>query len=161
VSVIAHSFGTFALSRALEDNLQLRLHHVILCGAIVPYSFRWELYTKNISGIVVNDRGARDVWPAMAQAFSWGYGATGTYGAAQARVEDRLHNVDHSGFFTKTFIDAHWLPLFRDGKLVEPEAHGKTPRWWMGVLAALPLQWAIVATLLIGLVLAVRSMWPA
>lgn len=154
VSVIAHSFGSYALTRAIEDNLQLRLHHVVLCGAIVPHSFRWEAYTRNISGKVVNERGARDVWPAMAQAMSWGYGATGTFGASQSRVEDRLHDLDHGGFFTDDFVERFWVPLFRDGEIAEPAEHGRQPSWWLGAVASLPLQWALAACLLAGLVAA-------
>lgn len=138
--------------------MQLRLHHVVLCGAIVPYSFRWELYTQNISGSVVNDRGARDIWPAMAQACCWGYGATGTLGASQSRVKDRLHDVDHGGFFTPDFVQTYWLPLFRDGKIVYSEGTPRTPGW-MGVLSRLPLRWVLAVGMIVALLVAAMWLW--
>jgi hypothetical protein len=36
LSVIAHSFGTYAIGKILKENPDIRLHRLILCGAILP-----------------------------------------------------------------------------------------------------------------------------
>src|SRR4051794_22127150 len=39
ISVLAHSFGTYAVTRALDENPHVSLKRLCLCGGIVPISF--------------------------------------------------------------------------------------------------------------------------
>ncbi len=46
VSVIAHSFGTWLLLKALSANRDLQIHNVILCGAVFPRGTAQWRYLK-------------------------------------------------------------------------------------------------------------------
>ena len=79
VSVIAHSFGTYSLAKILEENRDIELQDVVLCGAIIPDDYDWGATRRQIRGRIVSEYGTRDVWPAVAKSVTWGYGAAGTY----------------------------------------------------------------------------------
>ena len=40
VSIIAHSFGTYVVTRILKEEFALQLNHLILCGCVVKYYVR-------------------------------------------------------------------------------------------------------------------------
>jgi hypothetical protein len=102
VSVIAHSFGTWLLLKALSENSDLKIHHLILCGAIFPRALsRWRQLkydSAQITGVIVNFCGTRDPFPALAELLSRDFGASGVIGAGDPAVEDSFHEVGHSGF---------------------------------------------------------------
>jgi uncharacterized protein (TIGR02594 family) len=128
VSVIAHSYGTYTVTQILEDDRSIELKHLILCGSIVDADYDWPGTRGQISGIVVNDYGVRDIWPVFARWATVGYGATGTYGFYANIVEDRLHNKRHSDFFDPNFVKEFWQPLISSDKFVRPEFDdGKIP----------------------------------
>lgn len=139
VSVIAHSFGTWLLLKALTENRDLRLHHVILCGAVFPRATSlWRQLTndsKQISGKVLNFCGARDPFPALAELLSRNFGASGVVGAGDPMVEDSYHDLPHSGFMEADFCRDYWLPVLssspRTGSpaYVEPRAYVKALLW--------------------------------
>src|SRR5207244_3865633 len=80
ISVVAHSFGTYALVKALEEP-DIRLNRVILCGCIVPEEFRRARHEAQLGAdSILNDCGTHDIWPVLAKSLTWGYGATGTFG---------------------------------------------------------------------------------
>ena len=79
-SLIAHSFGTYVVSRILRERTDLEFDRIIFCGSVVPQSFRFEDYRKRFSTPLVNEVGTRDVWPAIAEAATFGYGSAGAYG---------------------------------------------------------------------------------
>jgi pimeloyl-ACP methyl ester carboxylesterase len=97
-SVIAHSFGTYAISQVLEETKDLVLEKLVLCGCIIPNSHPWEHLNGRIKHKVINDYGTRDIWPFWARKLSWGYGETGRYGFGRSDVEDRAHDHGHSDY---------------------------------------------------------------
>jgi hypothetical protein len=115
VSVIAHSFGTWLLLKALSENSDLRVHHLILCGAIFPRALsRWRQLKQNshqISGEIVNFCGARDPFPALAELLSRDFGASGVTGAGDPTIKDSFHDVGHSGFLTRAFCGSYWIDI--------------------------------------------------
>jgi hypothetical protein len=132
ISVIAHSFGTYALMHAIRDP-SFELARVILCGSVLPAHFNIERYfytTENTR--IVNDCGVHDIWPIFAQCFTWGYGATGTFGIGTVVIRDRLFPFSHSDFFQPKFVSQYWVPFIRDGSIVTPAVDGPplaTSRW--------------------------------
>lgn len=152
-SILAHSFGTYSVGSILEEHPEIRIHRLALCGAILPRDFRWDRLRGQV-GEVVNDCGARDVWPVLADALSWGYGASGTHGFGAVLVRDRFHACGHSDFFSDTFATSYWAPFFVEGRLVEPDYAGGRPRspLWMSLLAARALRWALGLLAVGGLV---------
>ncbi len=151
ISVIAHSFGTYAISQILLDDPVLKFHRMVLSGSIVPRSYRWEYVRQKLATDVLNDYGTRDIWPVLAKSLSWFYGDTGRHGFGRgAYVIDRGHNYVHSDFFTEEFVRTFWKPWFQDGVFVPSkwEEVAPPPSWLLSVLSVLPLK--TLAAFLVG-----------
>jgi pimeloyl-ACP methyl ester carboxylesterase len=153
LSIIAHSFGTYIVGRILQKNIDIQVHRLILCGSVLPVDFPWEQLWGRFDDMVVNECGKSDIWPVLAQATSWGYGASGTHGFGVVLVKDRFHAGGHSQYLERSFVEEHWAPFIRRGEY-KPTAFEvqKAPPspWWLSVLGISPLRWIITA-LLIGL----------
>jgi formylglycine-generating enzyme required for sulfatase activity len=149
VSIIAHSFGTYAISKIIEQNARIRLNRLLLCGSIVPEDFDWALYDKRVNEIV-NDIGTRDIWPVLAKATTWGYGASGTFGFGNPFVHDRFHDYYHSDFFNSKFVHRYWAPFIKNGNIVvsEWDEDHPEPPWRISMLSKLPLRWVILLVLI-------------
>ncbi len=155
ISVIAHSYGTYALSHILLEHSDITLRRIILCGSIIPATFPWSRIAIQISdqpmrGAVLNECGTRDIWPILAAATSWGYGNSGTHGFGSVEVRDRIHAMPHGGYFDKAFVRKFWLPFLARGQIVASavERAGTGTPWWFSVLA-LPWKWAAVAAVIL------------
>ncbi|HUX91727.1 MAG TPA: alpha/beta fold hydrolase [Gallionellaceae bacterium] len=118
ISAVAHSFGTYIMSQILLDNTDIKIHRIQLCGSIISRNFQWDQLKGRIKGIVVNDAGSRDYWPVFASLFSWGYGASGTFGFKNVLVKDRFYDCGHSDFFEDEHMRKYWIPLLIDGQVV-------------------------------------------
>lgn len=154
ISVVAHSFGTYIISRILSEETDIGIYRLQLCGSIIPEKYRWDKVSYRISGVVVNDAGTRDYWPVMASISTWGYGATGTFGFKKASVKDRFHNCGHSDFFNDEHMDKYWVPLLVDGQVV-PSTWTPSRRfsWPISLLNRLPLKTGL------GIFLLWLSLW--
>jgi hypothetical protein len=132
-SVIAHSFGTYSVFRLLEGEPDLQFKRIILCGSIVSHDAPWAALEPRIQDEIINDCGTRDGWPAAARAFSFFYGATGTFGFKSPGIRDRFHDIDHSGFFTPEFVRKYWVPYITKGVYVpSPVTTTRaTNPWWI------------------------------
>lgn len=153
ISILAHSFGTYAVGRMLAEESDIDVHRLALCGSILPQEYRWDLVQHRVAVEPVNDCGASDVWPLLAAAATWGYGPSGTLGFGTVGVRDRFHPFGHSGFFEPSFVRDYWLPYFSEDSIVptEFERNRPVPAWWKLVLPKAPLNWALAASLVIGL----------
>jgi pimeloyl-ACP methyl ester carboxylesterase len=150
ISVIAHSFGTYATFRLLNENADLRFHRVVLCGSIVSDRYPWDHVEPRVENTIINDCGTRDRWPAIAKTLTWGYGATGTFGFKSPGIRDRFHDFDHSGFFTDEFVQTYWMPFISTGEIVPSPWTSKraSSPFLVKCLAAIPLQWITLLLLL-------------
>ena len=142
VSVIAHSFGSYAVAQALAENTDIELYRLVLCGSIVSTSFRWDKVKPRVKE-VVNDCGTRDVWPVLASVVTWGYGASGTFGFGTVGVRDRFHPHSHSEYFTRPFVEKYWVPFIRYGRISD-STRPPSP-WWISALSLLKLRWLVAA----------------
>jgi pimeloyl-ACP methyl ester carboxylesterase len=152
VSVVAHSFGTYAICSILEDFSDLRLDRLILCGSVVREGYPWDRVSEQVNHRIVNECGARDIWPRMASTCSWGYGASGARGFGTARVRDRFHPGKHSDFFETGFVELYWLPFILYGEVVESDYEHRRPKapFGYGLLSFLPLRWVLAGLALGG-----------
>ncbi|QDV25287.1 lipase family protein [Aureliella helgolandensis] len=156
LSVIAHSFGTYAITSLLRDNPDLHLNRLLLSGSIVSRSFRWDYVDGRLAHDVINDYGTRDVWPVLAKCLSWGYGDTGRHGFGRAAsVRDRGHAYSHSDFFNEAFVRTYWKPWFEEGRFVTSEWEESSPPspWLLSVLSVFPAKWLTIIALLTGVYL--------
>ena len=149
-SVIAHSFGTYIISKILLADPDLSLNHLVLSGCIVSRRYRWDYVKSRIATPIVNDYGTKDIWPVMAKCLSWGYGDTGRHGFGRTHVMDRGHDYEHSQFFNEEFVRTYWKPWIEKQSFVQSIWGEKTPpaSWWLSMLSVVPFQWIVlVATL--------------
>jgi hypothetical protein len=151
VIVIAHSFGTYAMSQIIKHNPLLRVSRIILCGGIIPKHFKWgEL--ANRPTIILNDCGCNDIMPILAKAASWGFGPSGTFGFGTPEVTDRYSENKHSGFFDTTYVREHWKPFVESGFISKIDHERPEGQYLKKILAFLPLQWLIVLVFIIMII---------
>jgi pimeloyl-ACP methyl ester carboxylesterase len=143
LSVIAHSFGTYAIGKILKDHPDIRLHRLILCGAILPSDFRWDKIPHSVETKIINDCGRKDIWPVLAQSTTFGYGTSGRFGFGDVRTIIRFHDFGHGGFFDKKFVSAFWLPWFQSGQFVRSEAPQKAGVLWH-LLTIIQIKWSMI-----------------
>jgi hypothetical protein len=154
ISVIAHSFGTFVFSHLMKESFDMKFHRVILCGSVVPYNFRYEQIQNRFSEPIINEVGTRDIWPAIAESITSGYGSAGTYGFRRPLVRDRWHNgAGHGYFLDSTFCKKYWIPFLRDGEIVPAAEAAERPRVWLQMLSIFKLKYVLVLLAVVALVL--------
>lgn len=155
ISVIAHSFGSHLIASALAEESDIRLHRLIMCGAVVKQGFKWGLVAGRVGPIedtdkrsyIVNDCGDADIWPALGRSAGWRYGDAGSFGFGNANVTNRFHEGDHGLFFEPEFIRKYWLPFVRDGEIVSGEGHqGRRLHGCLSRVALVPLRWLLLVS---------------
>lgn len=153
-SVIAHSFGTYTISKVLQQTKDLVLNRLVLCGCIVPKDYPWEHLAGRINHEVINDYGTRDIWPVLAHKLSWGYGDTGRFGFGRSDVKDRAHNNAHGDYFKEAFVREYWKPLFESGLVVKSDWEEKAPKtdFLTNTISKAPMKWILTLT---GIALAI------
>ena len=142
LSVIAHSFGTYAIAKLLQKNRDISIHRLILCGSIVDSDFDWNGLRSQISGasndnsyFVLNDIGEKDIWPVLAEATTFGYGSSGRTKFTSTCVKNRKFSYAHSDFFQENndHFENFWLPYLTKGEIRDsPEVITKLPYYvWL------------------------------
>jgi hypothetical protein len=154
ISVIAHSFGSYCLFRALDKQPHVKLHRVILCGSILPKHFNFDRYEGRLGADqVLNECGDMDPWPVLAKKVAWGCGSAGTFGLSSGRAINRFHPQGHSDYFDAGFVLDMWKPFLERGEVKRSDWDKRryknpAPRW-ISVLDWFPLMPAILAALYI------------
>ena len=117
-SVIAHSFGTYIVTKALEKYDFIRLDKLILCGSIAPVEYDWQkLFDNKQITKTRNDSGGEDCWAGIVNKFARGTGPSGKNGFSQKH--DRLVDINHgklkhSDYLASDFCEAHWVPILEE-----------------------------------------------
>ncbi len=127
ISVIAHSFGTYVLIRALRADPNLKLWKIVFCGSVMDDQFRWvELKHRVGDGerptrdFIVNDCGTADHWPVVGSSFGWFYGMAGATGFSESMIQNRFfrgmneQGGGHNLYFDKEFVRMYWRPFLID-----------------------------------------------
>lgn len=113
-SIIAHSFGTWIVTKAIERYEHLRFDKVILAGSIAARDFDWKrVYERNQVAAVRNDIGTRDVWARFSRFFAWGTGSAGFHGFDQTApfLFQRSYDYAHSSAFGYDHYLGEWIPF--------------------------------------------------
>lgn len=112
--VVAHSFGSWIVARALRDDPTLQLGHLVLVGSIVRPDWPWAatLERKQITGLL-NYCGDSDPWVQLAERFIPDSGPSGSRGFTEQH--DQLLNVLRpSGTHFSAFSDGRLPATFED-----------------------------------------------
>jgi len=146
VSIIAHSFGTYVFAQILCECPELTFDRIIFCGSVAPARFRFDDHKTRFNAPLINEVGARDIWPAIAAAATFGYGSAGTFGFRRPLVRDRRHDgLAHCDFLTADFCRKFWLPLLRDGLYVAgDEVKRAGAPWWLSVFVIFNIRTVLV-----------------
>ena len=128
-SIIAHSFGTFVVSRILQDEFDLRINRIVFAGSVVRYEFPFEHFSGRFRGELLNEVAARDPWPAFAESITTGYGSAGTFGFKRPGVHDRWNDGGHSAVLNPKDAVAYWLPFLEKGEIIPKTSSTKVPFW--------------------------------
>jgi hypothetical protein len=155
ISVVAHSFGTYCLFKVLDQNPNVRLHRVILCGSVLPQNMGIDRYQGQLGpSKVLNECGDRDPWPVIAKKIAWGCGSAGTFGLLNERAINRFHRNGHSDYFDAGFIHDMWEPFLQRGE-VQTSAWDKfrddyPNPWWIRALDRFPALAFLLVLVIIG-----------
>jgi pimeloyl-ACP methyl ester carboxylesterase len=144
LTIIAHSFGTYAVHHLLNHHPDIRCKRLILCGGIIPRDFRWDRLPHRPD--IINECGSRDIWPIMAECMTWGYGASGVFGFGTPGIIDRFHDIDHSDYLKREFVEKFWRPWVHDGTMTPSDYENTLPptALWRSLLTLLPLRWVVL-----------------
>jgi pimeloyl-ACP methyl ester carboxylesterase len=118
ISIVAHSFGTYIVSKVLSACSDMKFHRILLCGAIVNTDYDWDAVSGQFKDPVINDIGRKDIWPSMAKSWSWDFGDSGCIGFQNSLVRDRHFTFGHSDFLNEKHMRKYWLPYLLDGRVV-------------------------------------------
>lgn len=152
ISVIAHSFGTYILTKFLEEETDFKFYRIQLCGAVLDTDYRWDKIKTRIYGQIVNDAGSRDVFPILASKASWGYGESGTFGFKHPSVTDRHFDYAHSDFMKAEHVSNYWKPLLAYGQIVPSTFKREPPKFAYRVLRNIPFNyilWIVIPLLVV------------
>ena len=131
-SVIAHSFGTYIVTTALEKYDGISFDKLVLCGSIVRKDYPWEIIFKRQQATRVrNDYGRKDFWAGIAQFAVPGTGPSGREGFARKYdrlIDQEFEHYTHSSVFGYDHYEKHWIPFLKEpipyeGEKVAPEMY--------------------------------------
>lgn len=163
VSIVAHSFGTYIVTRIVKKEFDLDLKRIILCGAVVHYRFPFQEIQHRFDPPLINEVGTRDPWPAMADFLTFGYGSAGTTGFNRPFVTDRFHNkAGHGYFLNADFARRFWVPFLRDGTIVPGSPDAENPPFWVRLLLTFKIKYLLFLLLVLLVALfGLKWMYPA
>lgn len=119
IYIVAHSYGTYILSRALSrKEFSGKIKLTILCGSPIRHGDNID-HIVNSSELTINECGVSDYVLMMARALVIGMGDAGRIGFSRENSRkfiNRFHAGGHSLYFVEsekpTFYEKHWIPLF-------------------------------------------------
>lgn len=145
ISFIAHSFGTYVLAEIMQRKFNFVANRIIFCGSVARYDAPLEQITNRFEPPLLNEVGTRDIWPAIAQSLTFGYGSAGSYGFKRPNVRDRWHaHADHGYFLNSEFCTRFWVPFLEDGKIVPAENKPQQPSWWVRLIYIVQIKFIVV-----------------
>jgi hypothetical protein len=121
-TVVAHSYGTHVLRRAIEQNPSMVFRRVVLVAGILPQDFPWHYFQdRNQIEQVLNEACPSDLAPRIAKYFVWrDAGSCGAYGFSNGNgnVQNCIHpRTGHSTLLTRLHCREAWVPFLLRGKI--------------------------------------------
>lgn len=173
IHIIAHSFGTYLITKLLEETYlgrdaadekpRFTFDRVVFCGSVVSYKFPFQRHHKAGQFLqpILSEVGTRDQWPALAKFLTWWYGAGGTYGFRRPLVRDRWHNGGkHNFFLNADFCRQYWLPFLQTGEIVEASGKPEKPAYWLAILDSFRLYPLALLLSAVMILMATFDVWP-
>ena len=119
-SIIAHSFGTYIIAKALEVFDGIKFDQVILCGSIIPRDFNWhELFGRGQVKRVLNECARKDIVVKASPFFIKDAGASGVYGFSQGDntnlCQRFISKFGHSDYLHVLNFTENWFPFLKGG----------------------------------------------
>jgi pimeloyl-ACP methyl ester carboxylesterase len=160
-SIIAHSFGTYILTRAMEK-YDLRFDRIILCGSIVRRDYPWTARIGSaLCQKVLNDFGKQDWASKLAEYVVKDAGRSGSKGfddLANGNVVDRAHaDFGHSTYFYELNYKDNWIPFLKGG-LPRPLSTKKKKAFNFRYYAFRIIIWLLLAAVFCG---SIWWFWPS
>ena len=120
-SIIAHSFGTYIVARALEVFNGIKFDQVILCGSIIPRNYDWlELFEQGQVKRVLNECAKKDIVVKAAPFFISDAGASGAYGFKPVQddhlCQRTISKFTHSDYLHVLNFRENWIPFLSGEK---------------------------------------------
>lgn len=119
ITIISHSFGTYATVKALEAipmSCEMEVKQLILVSSVLKsnYNFRTIKDKLNIKTII-NECGYNDNVLILSHYLCLGMGMAGRSGVTGTHVLNRFYKGGHD-FFNRSscFIDKYWIPILSD-----------------------------------------------
>lgn len=128
-SIVAHSFGTYIVARALARYPEIRFERIIFAGSIVPRDFPWAEHIPSQVTALLNDCGDHDIWSAVAPWMIRDAGRSGKSGfldIADGKVINRTRSsFGHSDHFYDLNYIKSWVPFLQSGnvELIPTSSH--------------------------------------
>jgi|CXWL01.1.fsa_nt_gi hypothetical protein len=118
-SIIAHSFGSWLVANLLKSDPHIKFDKVILVGSIVDRKFDWgKVISEGRINYLKNERGSKDIFPRIAELFTYKAGASGSKGFEGIRsllVVDRIFpEYKHSTYFNELHYVNEWIPALKN-----------------------------------------------
>jgi pimeloyl-ACP methyl ester carboxylesterase len=117
-SVIAHSFGTYIIARAMQLYGEIRFDRIILCGSIIPQGYSWK-HRFNVQQVnyVLNECGRKDWVVKLAAWVIKDAGPSGAFGFDNHKNVNlhQRHNYGfrHSDYLYPLNYKENWIPFLR------------------------------------------------
>lgn len=125
---VAHSFGTFVLIKALENQSTedlANVNKVILSGSVLPEDYDFSSFREKCDAVIYNECAIQDIPLLLSKAFVSGTGMAGKVGfrGINEKIHNRFYVGGHSMFFEEAegFMQKRWIPILLDRELL-PEA---------------------------------------
>jgi len=146
--VIAHSFGTYIVAKALSKYPEICVDRVIFCGSIVPEEFPWAAIVKRDQlSSLLNLCGGRDIWVKICQWVVLDAGASGVTGFSESlpgKVENCVNpEFGHSDYFYDLQFAQSWLPYLLRGKVPNSSELQKKGTNWRFVATMIAIAIAV------------------
>ncbi len=116
-SVVAHSFGSYIVTKAMLKYDDIRFDKMILCGSIVSRKYPWSkvLTQRGQAKAVLNEAGGRDIWAGVVEWLVSDAGSSGVSGfedTADGRLTQLIHErYEHSDYFYRQNFENRWVPF--------------------------------------------------
>lgn len=152
-SIIAHSFGTYLVARAMQKYAQVKFERIIFCGSIVQRGYPWSTRYKNGQfKALLNDYGRRDIPAWLAAFIVYDVGPSGVFGftdKCSAIVQREHSEFGHSDHFYALNYKEVWIPFLRGETpaAITSDIPEGNKRFWIGMAGC----GLVAAAILVGL----------
>ncbi|MCB1418840.1 MAG: hypothetical protein KDJ74_07485 [Notoacmeibacter sp.] len=149
-SIIAHSFGSFVAAKLICSD-EIKFHRVVFCGSVISIDHPFHSHLDKFTSPIVNEVASKDIWPAVAESITWGYGSIGSYGFVGAPLKERFHpGIGHSGYFSEDFCKKYWVPFFKKGDIINNSIYEESSIF-ARIISSLRIKYILMTYIILGI----------